>query len=306
MLHILYTRAGQDSRRAILQRMKESRAERCMLLVPDQYSHETEYAMCEVLGNSASRRCEVLSFTRMARRLTDLCGGGAELVLDAGGKMLLLYAALREVAPTLKFYRTPSRKPAFLNSLMATIDECGNYGVAPATLIEQGALQGGSQGDKWQDIGSIYGAYLALCRANGADPHYTLERLLTQLKASKWAERKAVYLHAFTDFTPQQETIVAELARQGEVTVALVCDPNDHSSGVFDTMHTTALRLKRILGQEGIPVTEEILQGYGKYRHESLAYLEEHLFGSLPRPWTGSCGVKRTVCADPRREIGRA
>jgi ATP-dependent helicase/nuclease subunit B len=274
-----------------------------MLLVPDQYSHETEYAMCEVLGNGASCRCEVLSFTRMARRLTDLCGGGAELVLDAGGKMLLLYAALREVAPTLKFYRTPSRKPAFLNSLMATIDECGNYGVAPATLIDQGELQGGSQGEKWQDIGQIYAAYLALCSQHGADPHYTMDRLLTQLKASKWAERKAVYLHAFTDFTPQQEAIVVELARQGDVTLALVCDPEDHSTGVFDLTQTTALRLKRMLGQEGISVTEETLRGYGKYRDESLAFLEEKLFGALPKPWVGSCGVKRVVCADPRREV---
>ena len=42
---------------------------------------------------------------------------------------------LREIAPNLKFYKTPSRKPSFLNSLMATLDECGNYGVSPKVLI---------------------------------------------------------------------------------------------------------------------------------------------------------------------------
>ena len=302
MLNILYTRAGQDARRALLERMGESGREYCVLLVPDQYSHESEYAMCSLLGNGASRRCEVLSFTRLARRLTDLQGGGAEQVLDAGGKMLLLYAALREVAPNLKFYKTPSRKPSFLNSLMATLDECGNYGVSPKMLIDQGALQGNSQGDKWQDIGQIYAAYLALCEVNGADPHYTMDRLLTQLKQEKWAEGKAVYLHAFTDFTVQQERIVAELARQGEVTLALVCDPEEKTSGVFEAAQITALRFKRILGQEGVPVTEETLKGYGKYRDESLAFLEQNLFGPLPEPWTTPCAVKRIAAPDLRRE----
>ncbi len=303
MLNILYTRAGQDARRALLERMKQSQAERCVLLVPDQYSHESEYAMCEVLGNRASRRCEVLSFTRLARRLTDLCGGGAEQVLDAGGKMLLLYAALRETAPNLKFYKTPSRKPAFLNSLMATIDECGNYGVSPKVLIDQGTLQGSSQGDKWQDIGQIYAAYLALCETNGADPHYTMDRLLTQLKAEQWASGKDIYLHAFTDFTPQQEQIVAELACQGQVTLALVCDPKDSASGVFETAQVTALRLKRILGQGGVPVAEETLTGYEKYRDDSLGFLEQNLFGSLPAPWTKPCAVTRVACPDLRKEV---
>lgn len=306
MLNILYTRAGQDARRALLERIGQAGQEHCVLLVPDQYSHESEYAMCEQLGSGASRRCEVLSFTRLARRLTDCCGGGAEQVLDAGGKMLLLYAALRQAAPNLKFYKTPSRKPAFLSSLMATLDECGNYGVPPQALIEQGALQGNSQGDKWQDIGQIYAAYLSLCAVSGADPHYVMDRLLAQLKQSGWGRGKAFFLHAFTDFTAQQERIVTELARQGRVTLALVCDPQDRVTGVFEAAQLTALRLKRILGQEGIPVTEETLTGHVKFREESLAFLERHLFGPLPAPWTAPCGVSRAVCADPRKEVEHA
>ncbi len=303
MLHILYTRAGQDSRRELLRRMAESKAGHRILLVPDQYSHESERAMCEVLGNTASRQCEVLSFTRLARRLTDAYGGGAEQILDAGGKMLLLYSALREVAPGLKFYKTPSRKPAFLNSLMATLDECGNYGVAPAELMEQGELQGDSQGDKWQDIGLIYGAYLSLCETFGADPHHVLKRLEKQLKTENWAAGMEIFVHAFTDFTPQQERIVAELARQGQVTLTLVCDPKDSGTGIFETAQTTALRLKQLLQPAGVAVTEERLEGCGKYRDESLHFMEQNLFGALPAPWEDTAAVTRVKCADPRQEV---
>lgn len=301
MLNILYTRAGQDSRAALLERMGESRVRRCILLVPDQYSHECERAMCRALGSGASRRCEVLSFTRLARRLCDLCGGGAEPVLDAGGRMLLLYAALRQVSDSLKFYRAPSRKPAFLNSLLATIDECCSYGVAPEELMELGAGQGGSQGDKWQDIGLICQAYLDLCAHSAADPHHTLDRLARQLKERNWAEGMDIFVHGFTDFTPQQEAIILELARQGSVTLTLVCDRNDRNSDVFETARRTAWRLRSRAKEAHIPLDEGTLTGY-ETREPSLRFMEQNLFGPMPEPWKGGCAVTRIRCADPRQE----
>lgn len=304
MLRILYTRAGQDSRLALLERMGAAGGG-CVLLVPDQYSHESERALCRVLGNRGAGRCEVLSFTRLARRLSDLRGGGAEPVLDAGGRMLLLYAALRQVSDGLKFYKTPSRKPAFLSSLLATIDECCGYGVSPRTLMELGAELNSSQGDKWQDIGLICDAYLGLCAAKAADPHYVLDRLAEQLRAERWGEGKEIFLHGFTDFTPQQERIILELAAQGEVTLALVCDREDTASGVFDTARRTAWSLKRRMKEARLPVKEETLEGFGK-GEGSLGFLERHLFGPLPRPWEGDCAVVRTACADPRREVEQA
>lgn len=301
MLKILYTRASQDSRHALLERMGESGAERNVLLVPDQYSHESERAMCRKLGSGASRCCEVLSFTRLARRLSDRCGGGAEPVLDAGGRMLLLYAALRQVSDSLKFYRTPSRKPAFLNSLLATVDECCSYGVSPQELMELGASLNSSQGDKWQDIGMICSAYLNLCALSAADPHHVLDRLESQLKETKWGRGTAVFIHGFTDFTPQQERIVLELAGQGDVTLALVCDPGD-KSGIFETAQKTAWKLRNSAKNEHISVEEELLNGYHA-SEASLLFLERHLFGPLPMGWTEACAVSRVKCTDPRQEV---
>ena len=302
MLNIIYTRAGQNARLALLERMGKCTADQCVLMVPDQYSHESDRALCRVLGSKASCRCEVLSFTWLARRLCDIQGGGAAPSLDSGGRMLLLYAALRRVGDVLKFYKTPSRKPAFLNSLLATVDECCSYGVSPERLIEEGQLQGNQQGDKWQDIGMISRAYLDLCQENAADPHRMLDRLLEQLKEGSWAENKAFFVHGFMDFTVQQRAIILELARQGQLTLSLVCDPSERDSDVFETALSTAAQLKRLASEQGIAVEEECLEGYGKHC-DSLAFLEKHLFGPLPAPWQGECAVARIKAADPRREV---
>ena len=49
MLTLLYARAGQEIRRELLERLGASPAQRRLLLVPEQYYHESERAMCQVL-----------------------------------------------------------------------------------------------------------------------------------------------------------------------------------------------------------------------------------------------------------------
>ena len=137
MLTLLHARAGQDIRGELLERMGASPARRRLLVVPEQYSHESERAMCAALTAGTLLNCEVLSFTRLAGRLADAAGGGAAPMLDAGGRMLLMYAALGRVADALSTYRAPSRKPAFLTGLLATVDECRAYRVEPEALAAE-------------------------------------------------------------------------------------------------------------------------------------------------------------------------
>ena len=74
MLHILAGRAGGGQLDTMLRRMGSSSSP-CVLIVPEHYSHETERALCRVLGPVQSARCEVLSFTRLARRVAETVGG---------------------------------------------------------------------------------------------------------------------------------------------------------------------------------------------------------------------------------------
>ena len=303
MLTLLYARAGQDIRGELLERMGASAARRRLLMVPEQYSHESERAMCAVLSGGALMDCEVLSFTRLAGRLTDAAGGGAAPMLDAGGRMLLMYAALRRVSDALTTYRAPSRKPAFLTDLLATVDECRSYRVEPDTLISAGEELGGRQGDKLRDLGLIYAAYQALEAQGAADPRGRLDRLARQLEDTRWGAGMAFYVYGFTDFTPQEERVLSALMAQGELTVAFVCGAGDDPSGIFQPALRAARRLIRLAKGNAVPVREETLNR-PLPRRPSLAFLEENLFGSGPaRPWDGNCSVVRVQAATPRQEV---
>ena len=321
MLNLLYARAGQDIRGELLERMGRSKARRRLLIVPEQYSHESERAMCAALGSrrlpgwSFTRRannvpqgealmsCEVLSFTRLAGRLTDAAGGGAAPMLDAGGRMLLMYAALRKVSDALTTYRAPSRKPAFLTGLLATVDECRSYRVEPEALMAAGAELGGRQGDKLRDLGMIYAAYQAMEQAGAADPRGRLDRLAGQLRDTRWGEGMAFCVYGFTDFTPQEEQVLSALMSQGELTVAFVCDTGDDPSGIFQPALRAARRLARLAKENAVPVHTQALDR-PLPRHPSLAFLEQNLFGPAPQvPWSGQSAVTRVAAATPRQEV---
>lgn len=302
MLTLLYARAGQDIRGELLGRMARSEARRRLLIVPEQYSHESERAMCAALDGGALMDCEVLSFTRLAGRLTDAAGGGAAPMLDAGGRMLLMYAALRKVSDALTTYRAPSRKPAFLTGLLATVDECRSYRVEPESLISAGEELGGRQGDKLRDLGLIYAAYRTLESEGAADPRGRLDRLARQLEDTRWGAGMAFFVYGFTDFTPQEERVLSALMAQGELTAALVRGGGDDPSGIFQPALRCARRLVRLAKDNNLPVREETLDR-PLARHPSLAFLEENLFGGGPeRPWEGVCAITRVAAATPRQE----
>lgn len=301
MLTILFARAGQDIRGELLERMSRSKASRRLLLTPEQYSHETERALCQALGSAGSRGCEVLSFTRLSARVADAWGGGAAPVLDAGGRMLLLYRAMRQVGELLKSYRGVSRKPAFLAGLMASIDECRSYAVTPEQLTAAGEALSGPQGDKLRDIGLIYGAYETLASQGRADPRTRLDRLAQALDESGWARGTEVWVWGFTDFTPQEGAVLKALLRQAPVTAALVCDQADPSD-IFEPARRSAGYLTRLADSVGAAVERRTVLRPAS-REESLAYLEEHLFAGTLYPWEGPCQVVRQTAPDPRREV---
>lgn len=303
MLHILGARAGGGQRNTILKRMGECDGP-CVLIVPEQCSHETERAMCRELTPAQSARCEVLSFTRLARRVAEHVGGVADPVLDGGGRVLLMQAAVKGTAERLRVYRTPSRRASFLSGLLDTVDECKSCGVSPEALQEaSGRLEGGER-DKLHDIALIYGAYNALAANAALDPRDTLDRLADGLENGDWAGNRHFWVWGFTDFTAQEGAVLRALMRKSRgVTVALTLDlQDDDPADVFGPAKRTAAYLRRLADSAGKKTEREQLEPRS-CRVPSLKHLEQNLFADRPDAWEGESGLSIRSAPDPRTEV---
>ena len=287
MLKLLLGRAGTGKTHAMLTAMGAANRPQ-ILIVPEQHSHDMERRLCAIGGNAVSAHAEVLSFTRLANRVFSVCGGLAAPMLDEGGRLLLLCTALKSVTDQLKVYQRPSRKPAFLSSLLATVDELKSCCITPEQLWSAGSETGGSEGDKLTDLALICGAYEAMTARKWADPRDKLTRLAEALVRSDWAAGKDLYVDGFTDFPPQERQVLSALLdKAATVTVALTCDKleeDEGGTGIFSPARRTARQLIRLARERGVPARTEVLTEDRTGRMPALAHLERQLFAPQPLP----------------------
>ena len=88
MLRLILGRAGTGKTALLFSEIAARCARRqsgSFLIVPEQYSHEAERALCAACGDSLSLYAEVLSFTGLARRVAAETGAGEAPLLDQGG-----------------------------------------------------------------------------------------------------------------------------------------------------------------------------------------------------------------------------
>ena len=226
-----------------------------ILIVPEQYSHETERALCRAGGDTISRYAEVLSFTRLASRVSSIYGGVCEEYLDEGGRLLTMYLAAQQVLPNLKYYASAAVKPAFLQQLTAAIEEFLTYCVTPQSLLDAAARSEGQLSQKLQELGLLYESYLAVCKTGRGDPVTRLYRLNDQLFETDYASDKTFFLDGFSDFTAVQLQILQTLLPQADITLTLQTGMQEQS--VFSAAEQTARTLKKLAARLRVPVTVE-------------------------------------------------
>ena len=309
MFKLLLGRAGSGKTTAVLNRICQAEGARPqILLVPEQQSHEAERALCAAGGPQINLWAEVLSFSRLANRIFQKAGGLGEEELDSGGRLLLMYRAVRNTAAELKVYGRPSKRPAFLSSLLATADELKSCCVPPELLVQAGRASAGPEGDKLQDLGLILGEYQALTNQIALDPRDRLTRAADKLRACRWAEGKEVWLDGFTDFTPQQKELLRLMMSQAEsLTVTLTCDhleEDEGGAGIFSPARRTANSLLSLARKDGVSCEVEHLVSRNTGKAEPLLHLERALFAeaaAAPVPSQGA--VELFQAASPRSEV---
>ena len=117
-------------------RLAEDGSQRILLLVPEQYSFESERQIHRLLGAKAAARVEVLSFTRLADAVFREYGGLAGAYADESKKLILMNLALYEIKDSLSYYQKSWNYPSFTGLMLQTVSELKNAGISPQQLEE--------------------------------------------------------------------------------------------------------------------------------------------------------------------------
>ena len=277
MLHLWIGRAGAGKTARVLETIKKNRTRRGqILIVPEHVSHEAEVALCHALGDTASRNAEVLSLRNLSGRVLGEVGGLSDFTLDGGGKLLTMRMALQEVGSSLHVFNNPSRRAAFLEQLVALVDELYAYEIPPQELYAQVQDVPGQEGDKLRDVALLYAAYDARLRSGGRDARSRVQKLRDALPQASYLRGKDVYFDGFSYFNKTEEGILLTALTQAEsVTVTLLGDRS--ATEIFQNALRQRQRLVRMAQQTGCRCTMEFMEPAGD---TPLAHLEKYFFGA--------------------------
>lgn len=287
MLRLLLGRDWTANRDEILKRIAQDVKKRKgnrLLMVPELISHETERRLCMAAGDTASRYAEVLSFTRLARRVSDSVGSAAMECLDSGGRVVAMAAAARQLSSKLKAYAAVETKPEFLSSLIDAIDEFKRCCITSQDLMLASRETEGSLAQKLEELSLLMESYDALCSRGKRDPRDQMTWLLEQLEEGTFAKKHVFYIDGFPDFTRQNLAVIAHLIRESpEVTVSLNCDAIDSPLLAFEKAGNTAKELYQLARRAGVEVQIEVMAE----QKIQLSPVRENLFQGPIRK--GSC-----------------
>ena len=301
MLHLVIGTDWVTVRNEILRRIAgdvENRKENRIYMVPELISHDTERRLCTSAGDTASRYAEVLSFTRLARRVADETGGAGQACLDNGGRVVAMAAAARQLASRLKVYAAVETKPEFLTSVIDAVDEFKRCCITPADLMDAAGKTEGTLSQKLEELSLLLAAYDSLCSQGKRDPRDREALLLEQMRDSDFAQRHVFYIDGFPDYTRQHMAIVEHLIRYSpEVTVGINCDRPGSSAMAFEKAGETAAEMIKLARQAGVDYQIEYTPG----RQDDLAAACVTLFqGKVPE---GVKGLTVLHCANVHDEV---
>ncbi len=285
MLQFVLGRAGSGKteylRRMLVEKAKAGETG-LIMLVPEQYSFETEKAILELCGPEKASLIQVYSFTRLAETVFRREGGIAGRRLSDGGRRVLMASALAACEDRLEVYRSAAQNGRVTDLMLTAVNEMKMCAVSPEQLSRTARLLSDTGlGKKLSEIALLYGAFEALVSASYLDSRDDLTRLADALLTSSFFRGCTVAVDSFEGFTVQETAVLTQILRRAErVFVSLCTDGTSQGeTGLFALVERTRQRLTRAAEEAGTKVLPPVLlTGAPRFQNENLKLLEAQLF----------------------------
>ncbi len=251
--------AGKSRRiyEEIIRRAKENPKQNFLIIVPDQFTMETQKELVLLSDRGGILNVDVLSFGRLGHRILEEVGGQEIPVLDDTGKSLVLQKVAADLKEELPVLGSFLHRQGYIHEVKSAISEFLQYGIGTedvAKLIDF-AKKRGALVQKLKDLETLYKGFMEYIHGNFITTEEKLDVLGRSLHKSKLLPGSVVVFDGFTGFTPIQVRVMGELMRLcGEVVVTLTLgageDPYhlDGEQKLFHLSKKTVADLDRLAG----------------------------------------------------------
>lgn len=301
----------------IIDRSQREPGKNFLVVVPDQFTMQTQKDLVTMHECEGIMNIDVLSFGRLSHRIFEEVGGGDIPVLDDTGKSLVLQKVAGRLTEELPALGGHLHKQGYIHEVKSAVSEFMQYGIGTEDvekLIDfskgRGALY-----YKLKDLEVLYRGFLDYIEGHFITTEETLDVLCRELPKSRIIAESVVAFDGFTGFTPIQYHAIREimtLAQEVIMTVTLGEGENpyvpDGEQKLFHLSKKTVCDLERLAAEAGVQrgkdvtVNPAVSPRFGE--NAPLAHLERNLFRLGGKPYPGKQQFIRLFeASSPKEEV---
>ena len=282
----------------IMQRAAQEPGRNFLIIVPDQFTMQTQKDLVMRSDRGGILNIDVLSFGRLSHRILEEVGTKEMPVLDDTGKSLVLQKIAADLKEQLPAMGSLLHKQGYIHEVKSAISEFMQYGISTQDMdkLIASAEKRGALAMKLRDLKTLYRGFQDYIRDHFITTEETLDVLRRSLVKSKILPDSVVVFDGFTGFTPIQNRLIQELMRVCEETIVTVTigeeeDPYqmDGEQKLFHLSKKTVADLVKLAAEAEVTRGEDVFVKGGPNRFteaSALCYLEQNLFRYQYEPYT--------------------
>ena len=310
--------AGKSHRiyEEIMQRAAEEPGRNFLIIVPDQFTMQTQKDLVMRSDRDGILNIDVLSFGRLSHRILEEVGTKEMPVLDDTGKSLVLQKVAADLKEQLPAMGSLLHKQGYIHEVKSAISEFMQYGISTQDMdkLITSAQKRGALAMKLKDLKTLYRGFQDYIRDHFITTEETLDVLRRSLSKSKILKGSVVVFDGFTGFTPIQNRLIQELMRVCAETLVTVTigvgeDPYkmDGEQKLFHLSKKTVADLEKLAAEAEVERGEDLFVKGGPNRFAkapALHYLEQNLFRYQYEPYAGEQQeIHMFEALSPREEV---
>ena len=287
------------------------------IIVPDQFTMQTQKEIVEKHPRHGIMNIDVLSFGRLSYRIFEETGdSGIQSVLDDTGKNLILRMVAEHHKEELKVLGGYLKKQGYIHEIKSAISEFMQYGISTGELeqIMEAAKQRTALAGKLADLSVLYREFVNAIRERYITTEETLHILAEKIPESKILKDSTIVFDGFTGFTPVQLLVIGQLlACAEEVCFTVLMDERENpfeaseEHNLFQLSRKTVEALLRTAEKEEVKRGKDVfLPGNPVCRlknQSALAHLEHNLFRYPQKEYMGiPDGIEMAKLSGPGQE----
>lgn len=300
----------------IMQRAAEEPGRNFLIIVPDQFTMQTQKDLVMRSDRDGILNIDVLSFGRLSHRILEEVGTKEMPVLDDTGKSLVLQKVAADLKEQLPAMGSLLHKQGYIHEVKSAISEFMQYGISTQDMdkLITSAQKRGALAMKLKDLKTLYRGFQDYIRDHFITTEETLDVLRRSLSKSKILKGSVVVFDGFTGFTPIQNRLIQELMRMCAETIVTVTigvgeDPYkmDGEQKLFHLSKKTVADLEKLAAEAEVERGEDLFVKGGPNRFAkapALHYLEQNLFRYQYEPYAGEQQeIHMFEALSPREEV---